>query len=793
MDDLLDEFLAETNENLDALTNDLVAWEQRPSDRSLLDGIFRFFHTIKGNSGFLDFERLGRLSHAAETALARAREGGVVPDSAFVSTIFAAIDRIRAILDDLAAAKAEPAGDDGDLIDRLEAAACKTADQPAAGETPRAESGTDDGANNGRRNQAASVRVSIALLDRLMGLASELVLARNALVRTTRNGEQIPGNLIEHVSACVTDLQDGINRTRMQPIEALWTPLPRMLRDLSNELRKELRLELEGGDTEIDRQLLEAMRDPITHMVRNAADHGVEPPDVRRKLGKVAAGTIRLSARQSGGHIFIELSDDGRGIDPDRLRARAVMMGLMSAADADALAETSAQALIFEPGLSTAASVTAISGRGVGMDVVRANLERIGGSVEVRSRVGHGSRFIIKVPLTLTIVPALIVGVGNASYAIAQSSIREIVRLKGGHDLSVVGGRQMILLRDTLIPVVDMPALFGMPATDRERWGVIVEINATARAVLLVDSVSDQEEIVIKPLSPLIDTAGVYSGATVLGNGEAALVLDLPGIAARTGIEAGAGIEEAKAEEATGPTASWILFETGGSALKAVPLGLVARIETFDRNALSHAGGRWMMCHEGRLIPLRTFGDIEPESVKGGLILVLDDGRSRVAVLVLRVADMVSEDLRIEQPAAVAGVAGIARIGAQTVEVVDTGWLMRNRREEDDTASRGSILIIGNRQFAVSMLKPLLESVGHFARIVGNAEEAAALIDGGMVFDLVLAEDESSAPSGLGGQVLRFGAGGEGEGRADAVDPYDRRAFLERVSQSMKNVSAGAA
>src|SRR3546814_349553 len=220
----------------------------------------------------------------------------------------------------------------------------------------------------------------------------------------------------------------------MQPIEALWTPLPRLVRDLARELSKDLELVLEGGDTELDRQLLEAIRDPISHMMRNAADHGIESPEVRRRVGKSATGTIRLAARQSGGHIFIEMSDDGRGIDPDRLRARAITMGLMSPAETDSLSDAAAQALIFEPGLSTATTVTAISGRGVGMDVVRNNLERIGGSVEVRSHPGHGTKFTIRVPLTLTIVPALIVGLGGRAYAIGQSSICENVRLKDASD-----------------------------------------------------------------------------------------------------------------------------------------------------------------------------------------------------------------------------------------------------------------------------------------------------------------------------------------------------------------------
>ena len=791
MDDLLDDFLEETNENLDALTNDLVAWEKNPVDRRLFDGIFRFFHTIKGNSGFLELQRLGYLSHAAETALAQVRDKGVVPDSSFVSAIFAAIDQIRVMLQALAETRAEPAGNDAALIGLLEAATIIVPRLPESCAAPQG-GGPQAGASgataaNAFRAHSGTVRVSIALLDRLMGIASELVLARNALLRSTRHGEEIPANLIEHVSTCVTDLQDGINRTRMQPIEALWTPLPRLVRDLGQELAKDMDLVLEGGDTEIDRQLLEVIRDPITHMVRNAADHGLESPDMRRRLGKPAKGTIKLSALQSGGHIHIDLSDDGRGIDPDRLRARAIAMGLLDAAEAETLSESAAQALIFEPGLSTAASVTAISGRGVGMDVVRSNLERIGGSVEVRSRVGHGSSFLIRVPLTLTIVPALIVGVDGRSYAIAQSSIREIVRLKDMNALKTVGGRSMIELRNTFIPVIDMAGMFGTNVPPgAERWGVIIDAAGMGRVVLLVDAVSDQEEIVIKPVAPLIAATGVYAGTTVLGNGEAALVLDLPGVVERAGIGAGAAIEEnvAVADNTIDAGASWMLFETGSGAMKALPLALVARIESLDRTAVSLAGGHWVLRHEDRLLPLNSL-DGEPG---GDLALILDDGRGRVALPVMRVVDIVSTALTIERPALTPGIAGVAALDGASVEVVDSGWLMSGAGT-GISPMHGSILIVGNRQFSISLLKPLLESAGHSTFVAADKVEAQALIDGGMTFDLVLADDGEPASAENNQVKLRLASavnGSAGEG----IDPYDRAGLLEAVNGSLRRRAA---
>lgn len=800
MDDLLDDFLAETDENLDALTNDLVAWEKNPGDRSLLDGIFRFFHTIKGNSGFLDFARLGRLSHAAETALARARDGGVEPDGAFVSTILLAIDQIRALLVVLAETREEPSGCDAELISRLEdAAAPHRQESVGKAASMRAVQPMAEGhglAPSVKAAPPATVRVPVGLLDRLMGLASELVLARNALVRSARHGEEIPNTLIEHVSACVTDLQDGINRTRMQPIEGLWTPLPRLVRDLSHELGKDVRLVLEGGDTEIDRQLLEVIRDPIGHMVRNAIDHGIEDEAARRQAGKAATGTLRLSAHQSGGHILIELNDDGRGISPDRLRARVVAMGLMSADAAAALSDSAAQALIFEPGLSTASAVTSISGRGVGMDVVKTNLERIGGTVEVNSRVGHGTSFIIRVPLTLTIVPALIVGVGGQSYAIAQSSIREIIRLRGMGTLSDIGGRKMVRLRDVLIPVIDLAALFGRPVDAMaERWGVIVEIGGVGRVAMLVDKVSDQEEIVIKPVSPLLARSGTYSGATVLGNGEAALVLDLAGIAMLGEVTEGAALDEAQTgtSGAAGSAASWMLFEVGGAVAKAVPLDLVARIEKFDSLVLSYAGGRWMAHHDDRLIPVVALDDDMLEGRVGGDALILDDGHRRAALPIDRVVDIVADPMLIEQPASLNGIAGIAIVDGMSVEVVDIGWVM-GAASRQAASSPASILIIGNRQFAAGVLKPLLESAGHTTTVVADHGEAAALAGQGAVFDLTLAAGDLQPPTGLSPATLYYGHfDGDHRERESCVDPYDRAGLLEAVNISIGRTEGAAA
>ena len=395
MDDLLAEFLAESAENLESIGTDLVRWEERPDDLALLDRVFRVVHTIKGTCGFLNLPRLGLLAHETEGPLARARSGAATPTTQFISTILAAIDAIRTILDTLAETGKEPAGSDAELLARIavvgiEVGVVRRAQQDRRAPSPVAV-----------QRAASSVRISLTLLDQLMESVSELVLARNSLVQLGGTALEAPAAAgLARLSASVTEVQQGMLRARMRPLETLFAPLPRMVRDLAAELGKHVRLDMEGGSTELDRQLIEALRDPLAHMIRNAVDHGVETPLQRVKAGKAEEGLIRIAAQQAGGRIVIELTDDGRGLDVERLRARVVELGLKSMDEAMQLSPAAARQLIFEPGLSTATRVTSISGRGVGMDVVHSNIDRIGGTVEVDSAPGGGTRFVIRLPLT---------------------------------------------------------------------------------------------------------------------------------------------------------------------------------------------------------------------------------------------------------------------------------------------------------------------------------------------------------------------------------------------------------
>jgi two-component system chemotaxis sensor kinase CheA len=527
MDDLLAEFIAESREMLDALGEAIVAWEAAPGDRTRLDEIFRFVHTVKGNSGFFDMPRLGALSHAAEDALAEVRSGKRAASGPLVTAVLAIIDRIGALVHALESGDPAPAEDDQRLIAALKAQAVPEAAAPVAAPEPR--------------KAVRSIRLSVDLLDQMMSGVSDMVLARNELARRLRETPADPavGEAFERVSACIAEMRDAIMRTRMQRIDALFLSLPRLVRDLAAELGKTVELEVDGGDVELDREMIETIRDPLTHIIRNAVDHGIESAADRAKAGKPAKGCLQVCARQSGNQILIEISDDGRGIDGDALVRKAVAAGVIGAEEGARLSPAERASLVFEAGLSTAQAVTSISGRGVGMDVVRANIERIGGVVEIDSRPGQGLRLTLRVPLTLTIIPALTVSAGGQVYAIPRSAIEEIVRCRSNAvRIDQVGGAAMASIRERRLPLVSLAASLGLqPAVAAMDQSLIVLKPAGGELyALAVDAVHDHEELVIKPAAALLMGIGLYAGTTLADDGSPVLLLDPSGLAADAGV-----------------------------------------------------------------------------------------------------------------------------------------------------------------------------------------------------------------------------------------------------------------
>src|SRR5215831_18277756 len=642
MDDLLREFLTETGESLDTVDVELVHFEQDPNNAKILDNIFRLVHTIKGTCGFLGLPRLEALAHAAETLMGKFRDGMPVTGEA-VTVILSTIDRIKSILDDLETRQAEPTGTDTDLIGQLERmvleapaaasapvapSAAAAAEQqtigsltyqvlerplrpgevslddlerafrdtagpeaaaaPAPAAKPAAEKpAAEEGEKSDTKIANQTLRVAVETLEHLMTMVSELVLTRNQLLEIARRHENSEFKVpLQRLSNVTAELQEGVMKTRMQPIGNAWQKLPRIVRDLSAELGKQIDLDMRGADTELDRQVLELIKDPLTHMVRNSADHGLETPVERRALGKPEKGTIRLSAYHEGGHIIIEIKDDGRGLNTAKIKAKAIASGLVSEAAAEKMTEAQIHKFIFAPGFSTAAAVTSVSGRGVGMDVVRTNIDLIGGTIEVKSTPGEGSCFTIKIPLTLAIVSALIVEAGGDRFAIPQIAVIELVRAQSNseHKIERIKDAPVLRLRDKLLPLIHLRTLLKLDNgenSEPENGFIVVTQVGRETFGIVVDGVFHTEEIVVKPMSTRLRHIAMFSGNTILGDGSVIMIIDPNGIAKSVGtVSSQHGVTDetdAQRRSSTDEMTSLLIFRAGSLQPKAVPLSLVTR------------------------------------------------------------------------------------------------------------------------------------------------------------------------------------------------------------------------
>ena len=770
MDDLLAEFLTETNESLAELDLALVKLERAPDDQATLGLIFRLVHTIKGTCGFLGLPRLEHVAHAAENVLGRVRDRELAATPPVISAVLAALDRIKLIVAGLAAAGAEPGGDDSGVITALERVA--SGDAPEAAPAPESET-VESAAAEPQAAEAVmnvqSIRVAVDVLEELMTLVGELVLTRNQLLQISRaEGTSAFSAPLQRLSHITTDLQEGVMKTRMQPIGNALNKLPRLVRDLAHETGKKIALDMHGQETELDRQVLELMRDPLTHMVRNSADHGLEGPEARRAAGKPELGRIRLNAYHEGGHIIIEVADDGRGLDAEKIREKVLSKGLATEAELAAMSEAQIRAFIFRPGFSTAAAVTAISGRGVGMDVVRSNIERIGGTVELASTLGAGTCFTIKIPLTLAIVSALIVRSRGERFAIPQISVLELVRVGGGAGagtsmaIETIGHTPVLRLRDQLLPLVTLGDLLQLNETDAVSSNATVVVTAVGSGMLgiVVDDVYDTEEIVVKPVAPILRHVTMFSGNTILGDGSVIMILDPNGVARSAGIstsrsqrnEADASLKA----ERSGDGMSLLLFRAGGDgAPRAVPLGLVARLEDIGRDKIERTAGGFVTQYRGKLMPLISMDDAASASGATQPILVFAEGERCMGLMVDEIVDVVHDKLTMQLGSGSNGLLGTAVIAGQATDVLDTGyWLTRAWQDwfggaVSAASRRQRLLVVEDSDFFRQMLVPTLAAAGYDVTAAGSGAEALRLRDGGLIVDAIVSDIEMPDMDGL--------------------------------------------
>jgi two-component system chemotaxis sensor kinase CheA len=767
MDDLLREFIIETNENLGRVDAELVQFEQEPNNARMLDNIFRLVHTIKGTCGFLNLSRLEALTHAAETLMGKFRAGLPVSGDA-VTLILSTLDRIKELLDELEQHQSEPSGNDEDLIGELRRfagdAGSKRAPPAASPTTAAADGPAEPRAEETRaedRVSNQSIRVQLGTLEHLMATVSELVLTRNQLLEIMRRfGDSEFSTPLQRLSSITAELQEGVMRTRMQPIGNAWQKLPRIVRDLAVDLGKDIALELTGGETELDRQVLELIKDPLLHMIRNSADHGVETPQERIARGKPGQATIRLSAHHEGGHVIIGIGDDGRGLDSKRIKSKAIALGLAPLAQIEAMSDAQIHDFIFTPGFSTAAQVTSISGRGVGMDVVRNNIDRIGGTIEVQSTAGEGTRFRIKIPLTLAIIPALIVEVAGERFAIPQRSIQELVhaRADSEHRIERIKDTALLRLRGRLLPLVSLHRWLscnpdGAQAASAPTAPFIVVVQVgTAVFGLIVDAVLHSEEIVVKPMSAKLRHIATFSGTTILGDGAVIMIIDPNGIARELGILGNAQEYRAKPsqDESTRtnePLTSLLLFRAGSAGLKGVPLSLVTRLEEIDGGSIEFADGRHVVQYREQLMPLIPVSDGVRIGNSGTQpVLVFSHANGSIGLAVDEIVDVVEDKLQIEIASQRPGVLGSAVVRGAATEIIDVGHflpLASNdwfRRKDEPRAAVPTILFVDDSPFFRNLLTPVLQAAGYNVTAVSGAPEALALIKAGPHFDLLVTD-----------------------------------------------------
>ena len=847
MDDLeiVKEFLVESLENMDRLDQDLIALEKAPTNKQLLGSIFRTIHTIKGSSGFLAFHQLESLTHAGESLLACLRDGVLTITPEIATALLAMVDAVRQILADIEKTGKEGARDDRDLIatlTRLQAREQETRpdlaispgdekqsvaahdserltcdDKPHVELHPGAPTERSPAAQPEGRLQSAgdsTIRVDVSLLDQLMNLVGELVLTRNQILQvTTVVEESALLSASQRLNLITTELQEAVMKTRMQPIGNIWNNFPRMVRDVALGCGKQVQIEMDGKETELDKKIIEAIKDPLTHLVRNAVDHGIELPDARKKGGKSPQGRLSLRAFHEGGQVNIEITDDGQGLDLARIRSAAIEKGLVSTDVAGRLTEREATNLVFLPGLSTAEKVTNISGRGVGMDVVKTNIEKIGGTVDIQTRPGHGTTVRMKIPLTLAIIPALIVTSAGDRYAIPQVSLLELVHLEGEgarKGIEKIQGAPVYRLRGKLLPIVylnrelkvgnDSESQYGSAIDldfaaargDHQRWlqtlshdagnlspqdpeayrrcavgkwlydaglrrfGQFAEIVALEQAHrefhrlirqivalkhqgnsaqasqemiqvrrgsdellqllskveqrtvelqnvnivilqaddrhfgLVVDEVNDTEEIVVKPLDKQLKSINAYAGATIMGDGKVALILDVMGMAQRANVisevrdrsiaEKGEnGIGAASETARKNPV---LLFQNGEKGRMAVDLSLVARLEEFPASAIETAAGQEVVQYRGQIMPLVRVSDLrmrpnreaaEQESIQ---VIVHTANETSVGLVVDRILDIVDTPLEIQRHTRRKGVLGSAVIQKHVTDILDVPGLI---------------------------------------------------------------------------------------------------------------------
>jgi two-component system chemotaxis sensor kinase CheA len=846
MDELIADFLTETNEGLAALDNDLVSLEKNPEDEALLGNIFRIMHTIKGTCGFLGLGRLESVAHAGENILGKIRDKELAATPEAISLILATTDVIKEIVEKLEANGEEPVGDDSALIARVNAHAegksveeaapsapaaahapveTVSAEAPAAGgndddwmsgggidmsqvpddplaalfeagadanavleqakvvevaapaEAPKEEAHKEDAHKDEAKKAAGgggavqSLRVNIDVLEELMQQVSELVLTRNQLMQISRVSQDANYNgPLQRLNLITSELQDAVMKTRMQPVGNAWAKFPRLIRDLARDLNKKIELTMEGEETELDRQLLEYIKDPLTHMVRNSADHGLEKPEERLAAGKSDTGNVSLNAYHESGHIVIRIADDGRGLNVERIRKKILEKGLATGEELANMGPKQVQHYIFHPGFSTAEAITAVSGRGVGMDVVKNNIEKIGGTVELNSIEGKGTTFHIKIPLTLAIMPVLIVEASKERFGIPQLNVLEMVKAGKGSEykMEMMNASPVLRLRDQILPILSLSQILQMESSvlasadddinARSHFIVVCQIGGMHFGIM-VDRVFDTEEIVVKPVSPVLRHIDIYSGSTILGDGNVVMIMDMNGLANAFGeVDLGTSQKKMQEELEDGEQEMTLLmFNSGEGAPKVVPLEVVSRLEEVDMSKVEISGGIQLIQYRGGLMRVVSFdkSEVTRDGIEEVIVFVDDD--KVMGMVVDEIVDIVKCRINTKLSSGKEGFLGSPVINDVTCELIDVSHYFSETFKDWHVRKEGadherSILLVDDSPFFRKFIPPLLSGAGFHVQTAPGGQEALDMMHEGFIPDMIITD--MSMPGMSGGEFI---------------------------------------
>ena len=806
-EDILQDFLVEAKEGITNLEEGFIELEKDKKNIEILRALFRTMHSLKGAAGFFGFKTLESIAHFSEDILSKLRDSLIEPDEDIIDILLKAVDHIKYIIGYIEENKAEPIEDK--ILDFLvELSNFNEKLKKRIQEKPKEEKPEEIKAEEKKeeikkeikeevkeekeikeekkevklvkevkkekKEEPATIpqieltethiKVDVKLLDQLMNLAGELVLARNRVVQLSQKimDEDLTRS-VQVLSLITTEMQETIMKTRMQPIGMVFNKFPRIVRDLSKALGKKVNLHLEGTETELDRSIIEAIKDPLTHLVRNAIDHGIELPEERIKLNKPTEGVLILKAYQEGGQVIIEIEDDGRGIDVEKIRQKAVEKGFLTQEEATLASEKELLGLIFKPGFSTAETVTQLSGRGVGMDVVKTNIEKLGGSIEINTVRGKGTTVKIKIPLTLAIIPALIVTSGDYRYAIPQVNLKELVNIQPEKDLLKVGNTEFYRLRGEIIPVLRLSEILKSNGKDEDQKNLVILTTGEKFIGLLVDKIFASEEIVVKPLGKWFKNIPIYSGATIMGDGKLALILDVIGLSQFIGIS----MEEVekkyettviKTKTSSEETIFLLLFDVGEDRL-ALPIALISRLDKIKANEIQISGGKEIIIYKDEVIPIIRLENYLPlqsiSSQEEYNVLFFTERNKTCGILCSKIVGTLETTLEVEEgiynhP----GILGHRIINGKTVlfidiykiiEMYDPEWFIVKIKEE----KKKKILLVEDSAFFRNMIKNYLEGSGYEVELAENGKKALNKLASDGHFDLIITDLEMPEMDGF--------------------------------------------